>query len=82
MTLATLPGGQLTFSTYPGDQATFSTLPGGGDDPGQPLPNTDAVGGPQPGWIERLLPVRIQPYAHLMRLDKPIGAEGERGDGD
>lgn len=28
---------------------------------------------PDPTWVERYLPASVVPYAHLIRLDKPIG---------
>ena len=40
---------------------------------GQPVADTDPSDIRRGDWIERNLPARVQPYARLTRLDRPIG---------
>jgi 4-hydroxybenzoate polyprenyltransferase len=35
---------------------------------------TSSGSAPGGSWVDRLLPASMQPYAQLMRLDKPIGS--------
>ena len=36
--------------------------------------SSDSSSGSAPSWVDKHLPQGMQPYAHLMRLDKPIGS--------
>ncbi|KAG9151460.1 hypothetical protein Leryth_015068 [Lithospermum erythrorhizon] len=38
------------------------------------IKQTQLKKGKQPSWIEMYLPKEVRPYAHLARLDKPIGS--------
>lgn len=50
-----------------------STLANSNFDPGNANEKNDAKKGKLLPWIDLYLPKKVQPYAHLARLDKPIG---------
>ena len=37
------------------------------------LPSAGASDIPRGGWVDRVLPARLRPFARLSRLDRPIG---------
>lgn len=54
-------------------KGTFSTASSGADKHDSPVSNSSTSDPPILTWVDDYLPTKVQPYARLARIDKPIG---------
>ncbi len=58
----------------PGDAASMPDSTAAAAAAAPPADSSFSAAAAPPSWLDRRCPPRLLPYAHLMRLDKPIGA--------